>query len=65
MSGPYTDTDHDEGLCPNCGNTGIGMLGIHKWVDAGTGYNQQEAEYGSPCPTCGRQEEKNDRDSQG
>ena len=41
-------------VCPDCGDTGIGLLGIHEWPDPNTGYFHEEAEYGTPCPTCGR-----------
>ena len=40
--------------CPNCGGSGVGMLGIHEWPDPNTGYFHEEAEYGTPCPTCGK-----------
>ncbi len=50
-----------EPVCPNCGDTGIGLLGVHEWVDwVQVGYGEYEPvhqvqeEYGTPCPTCGR-----------
>ncbi len=51
-----------EPVCPNCGNTGIGLLGVHEWVDwVQVGYDEWEPvhqfqeEYGTPCPTCGKE----------
>ena len=64
-----------EVMCPDCGDTGIGLLGVHEipghdWINDGDrGFwvptMEYQEEYGTPCPTCGREEEKNDKDSQG
>ncbi len=54
-----------EGPCPNCGDTGIGLLGIHEWVEPVGQYEEyvqfesmSQEEYGTPCPTCGRTAEE-------
>ena len=53
-----------ETICPNCGDRGIGLLGIHEWdeviySDASEGINhvvhRSEEEWGTPCPTCGKE----------
>lgn len=55
-----------EPVCPDCGGTGIGLLGVHEWIEAHPDpeggeepipvYMEKE-EYGSPCPTCGKEAE--------
>ncbi len=52
-------------VCPNCRDTGTGLLGVHEiagldWVDDGDqGFwlptIEYQEEYGTPCPTCGRE----------
>ena len=52
--------------CPNCLDTGVGLLGVHEIpgferVDDGDqGFliptMEYQEEYGSPCPTCGKEE---------
>ena len=52
-----------EPVCPDCGNTGIGLLGIHEWIEwrehpdtpeQPCPVHHEQEEYGTPCPTCGR-----------
>jgi hypothetical protein len=54
----------DNEVCPDCGDTGIGLLGIHEWVEYGIDSegdpyptHQVQEEYGTPCPTCGKEAE--------
>ena len=41
-------------LCPNCGGNGIGLLGIHEWQDPASDIWQEQEEWGTPCPNCGK-----------
>ncbi len=57
----------EDNVCPNCGDTGIGLLGIHQWVEhVQVGYeeyepvHQAQEEYGTPCPTCGKEANNGD-----
>ena len=59
--------------CANCGDTGVGLLGVHEVV---VGYEylehpdtpeqpypvpiiQEQEEFGTPCPTCGKEADDN------
>ena len=63
-----------DAVCPNCGDTGIGLLGVHEIpgferVDDGDqGFliptMEYQEEYGSPCPTCGKKAPENGPKSQ-
>ncbi len=57
----------DNEVCPDCGDTGIGLLGIHEWVEHGVDsegdpypIHQVQEEYGTPCPTCGKKADNGD-----
>ena len=57
-----------EDKCPNCLDTGVGLLGVHEIpgferVDDGDqGFliptMEYQEEYGSPCPTCGMEDQR-------
>jgi len=63
------EDDNDDQVCPNCGDSGVGLLGVHEVL---VGYEyldhpdtpnqpfpwpiyQDQEEYGSPCPTCDKE----------